>query len=46
MSEGVDLAAFKIESCPRLASKGVMRNIALPVDIGFSVISDELTNDQ
>jgi tRNA pseudouridine13 synthase len=46
MSEGVDLAAFKIESCPRLASKGVMRNIALPVDIGFTVAPDELTNDQ
>ena len=45
MSEGVDLAAFKIDSCPRLASKGVMRNIALPVDIGFTVAPDELTND-
>jgi tRNA pseudouridine13 synthase len=46
MSEGVDLAAFKIDGCPRLASKGVMRNIALPVDIGFTVVPDELTNDQ
>jgi tRNA pseudouridine13 synthase len=45
MSEGIDLAAFKIDSCPRLASKGVMRNIALPVDIGFTVAPDELTND-
>ncbi|MGZ4919764.1 MAG: tRNA pseudouridine(13) synthase TruD [Halobacteriota archaeon] len=45
MSEGVDLAAFKIDSCPRLASKGVMRNIALPVDIGFTVAPDELTKD-
>jgi tRNA pseudouridine13 synthase len=45
MSEGVDLTAFKIDSCPRLASKGVMRNIALPVDIGFTVAPDELTND-
>jgi tRNA pseudouridine13 synthase len=46
MSEGVDLAAFSIDSCPRLASKGVMRNIALPVNIGFTVAPDERTNDQ
>jgi tRNA pseudouridine13 synthase len=46
VSEGVDLDAFKIESCPRLASKGVMRNIALPVDIGFTVAPDELTNEE
>jgi tRNA pseudouridine13 synthase len=44
-AEGVDLAAFKIDNCPRLASKGVMRNIALPVDLGFTVTPDELTND-
>ena len=46
MSEGVNLDAFKVESCPRLASKGVMRNVALPVDIGFTVAPDELNNDQ
>jgi len=44
-AEGVDLAAFKIDNCPRLASKGVMRNIALPVDIGFTVAPDERIND-
>ncbi len=46
VSEGVDLDAFKIDNCPRLASKGVMRNIALPADIGFTIAPDELTNDQ
>jgi len=46
MSEGVDLDAFKIDNCPRLASKGVMRNIVLPVDVGFAVAPDELINDQ
>lgn len=46
MSEGVDLDAFKIDSCPRLASKGVMRNILLPSDIKISVLPDELTKDR
>ncbi|MGZ4880227.1 MAG: tRNA pseudouridine(13) synthase TruD [Halobacteriota archaeon] len=46
MSEGVNLDAFRIENCPRLASKGVMRNVVLPVDIGYSVMSDELNNDR
>jgi tRNA pseudouridine13 synthase len=46
VSEGVDLDAFKIDSCPRLASKGVMRNILLPADIKVSVVPDELTKDR
>lgn len=41
-AEHFDLNAFKIESCPRLASKGIMRNILLPADIQFVVSSDEL----
>jgi len=45
-SEGVDLDAFSIESCPRLASKGVMRNILLPADVRFDVALDELTEDR
>jgi len=45
-SAGVDLDAFKIESCPRLASKGVMRNVLLPVDIRFDVAPDELSEDR
>ena len=43
---GVDLDAFKIESCPRLASKGVMRNVLLPADIRFDVAQDELAGDR
>jgi len=39
--EDVDLDAFRVESCPRLASKGVMRNILLQTDIQFSVAPDE-----
>jgi tRNA pseudouridine13 synthase len=46
VSEDVDLDAFKIESCPRLASKGVMRNILLPADIKVSVLPDELIKDR
>jgi tRNA pseudouridine13 synthase len=45
-SEGVDLDAFKIDSCPRLASKGVMRDITLPVDVGAAVAPDELIKDR
>jgi tRNA pseudouridine13 synthase len=45
-SEGVDLDDFKIESCPRLASKGVLRNVLLPVDVRFSVMPDELNEDR
>jgi tRNA pseudouridine13 synthase len=41
-AEHFDLNAFKIESCPRLASKGIMRNILLPADIQFVVSPDEL----
>ena len=44
--EDVDLDAFKIESCPRLASKGVMRNILLPADIKVNVLPDELAKDR
>lgn len=40
-AEHVDLDAFKVESCPRLASKGIMRNIRLPADVQFSVSPDE-----
>lgn len=45
-SAGVDLDAFAIESCPRLASKGVMRNVLLPADIRFDVAPDELAEDR
>lgn len=45
-SAGVDLNAFRIESCPRLASKGVMRNVLLPADIRFDVAPDELSEDR
>ncbi|HYC19308.1 MAG TPA: tRNA pseudouridine(13) synthase TruD [Candidatus Bathyarchaeia archaeon] len=45
-SAGVDLDAFRIESCPRLASKGVMRNVLLPADIRFDVAPDELSEDR
>jgi len=45
-SVGVDLDAFRIESCPRLASKGVMRNVLLPADIRFDVAPDELSEDR
>ena len=41
-AEHIDLDAFKAESCPRLASKGIMRNIRLPADARFSVSPDEL----
>jgi tRNA pseudouridine13 synthase len=41
-AEHLDLDAFKIGSCPRLASKGIMRNVLLPADIQFSVSPDEL----
>jgi tRNA pseudouridine13 synthase len=41
-AEHLDLDAFKIESCPRLASKGIMRNVLLPADIQLSVSPDEL----
>jgi tRNA pseudouridine13 synthase len=45
-SAGVNLDAFTIESCPRLASKGVMRNVLLPADIQFDVAPDELAEDR
>jgi len=45
-SAGVDLEAFTVESCPRLASKGVMRNVLLPADIRFDVARDELAEDR
>jgi tRNA pseudouridine13 synthase len=41
-AEHVDLDSFKVECCPRLASKGIMRNVRLPADIRFSVSPDEL----
>ena len=44
-SAGVDLDAFRVESCPRLASKGVMRNVLLPAHIQFDVAADELADD-
>jgi tRNA pseudouridine13 synthase len=44
-TERLDLDAFKMENCPRLASKGVMRNVRLPTDIQFSVSPDELNKD-
>jgi tRNA pseudouridine13 synthase len=44
-TERLDLDAFKMETCPRLASKGVMRNVRLPTDIQFSVSPDELNKD-
>ena len=41
-SEGVDLDEFRIECCPRLASKGVMRDVLLPANVRFDVAADEL----
>jgi len=45
-SAGVDLDDFRVESCPRLASKGVMRNVLLPAHIQFDVAADELADDR
>ena len=41
-SEGVVLNQFKVECCPRLRSKGVMRNVVLPTKIEFNVSNDEV----
>ncbi len=41
VSEGVDLEAFRMRQCPRLASRGVMRDVLLPVDPYFTVAPDE-----
>ena len=41
-SEGIALDQFKLECCPRLRSKGVMRNVVLPTKIEFNVSNDDL----
>jgi len=41
-SGGVVLNQFKLECCPRLRSKGVMRNVVLPTKIEFNVSNDEV----
>lgn len=41
-SEGVALNRFELECCPRLRSKGVMRNVVLPTKIAFNVSNDEI----
>jgi tRNA pseudouridine13 synthase len=45
-SAGIDLDAFRVEGCPRLAAKGVMRNTLLPADIRFDIAADELAGDR
>jgi len=41
ISEDVDLDAFRMHHCPRLASRGVMRNVLLRVDPTCTVAPDE-----
>lgn len=41
VSEGVDLEAFRMPHCPRLASRGVLRDVLLPTDPRFAVAPDE-----
>ncbi|MGZ4933473.1 MAG: tRNA pseudouridine(13) synthase TruD [Halobacteriota archaeon] len=41
VSEGVDLEAFRMPHCPRLASRGVMRDVLLPADPHVAVTPDE-----
>ncbi len=40
-SEGVDLEAFRMRHCPRLASRGVMRDVLLPAEPHVAVAPDE-----
>ncbi|MGZ4913853.1 MAG: tRNA pseudouridine(13) synthase TruD [Halobacteriota archaeon] len=40
-SESVDLEAFRMDHCPRLASRGVMRDVLLGVDPTLTVAPDE-----
>ncbi len=41
VSEGVDPEAFRMRHCPRLASRGVMRDILLPAEPHVTVAPDE-----
>ncbi|HXY86883.1 MAG TPA: tRNA pseudouridine(13) synthase TruD [Candidatus Acidoferrales bacterium] len=41
-SEGIAFDQFKLECCPRLRSKGVMRNVVLPTKIEFNVSNDDV----